>query len=199
MRWRWKDEDKVIEIGRNFCIAPPWFETDKIKISLVEGSSFGTGIHETTVSCMEIAEDIDFKDKRVLDVGIGSGILSIAALKLGAREAVGFDIEKTAIEECIENGRLNGVLGGLSCFVSDSPSPIKGSFDVVFANIFDDIILAMSAEIDRLTKRGGLLVLSGVLPEENFTLKKRFTQMGYTLLRNRFLNEYTTLLFKKGD
>ncbi|AEA33786.1 50S ribosomal protein L11 methyltransferase [Hippea maritima] len=199
MRWRWKDENKVIEIGKGFCIAPPWFETDKIKISLVEGSSFGTGIHETTVSCMEIAEKIDFKGKRILDVGIGSGILSIAALKLGAKEAVGFDIEESAIRECIENGKLNGVSDGLVCFVADSPSSISGSFDVVFANIFDDIILAMCDEINRLTKDGGFVVLSGVLPEENFTVKKRFTQMGYQLLENRFLEEYTTLLFKKGD
>ncbi len=94
MGWRWKDENKVFEIGKNFVIAPPWLETKKKKITFVEGESFGTGVHETTVSCIEIMENLPIKDKTILDIGSGSGILSIAALKLGAKKAVGFDIEK---------------------------------------------------------------------------------------------------------
>jgi len=194
--WRLKDEKKIIEIGRNFCVAPPDYDTDRIKITLTDGYSFGTGVHETTKSCMAIMEDIDLKGKSFLDVGIGSGILSIAALKLGALEAVGFDIHRFAVEECIGNGRLNNV-NNLHCFVSDRLSSIKGSFDIIAANIFGDIILSMGQDIVRLSKPSGYLLLSGVIVEDNFAVKKFFTEHGFEVIKNLFLEEYTTLLLKR--
>lgn len=198
MEWRFKNEDKIIEIGKNFCVAPPWHNTDKIKITLASGKSFGTGVHETTVSCIEIMETLDLKGKSVLDIGIGSGILSIVASKLGANRIVGFDIEKFAIEECIKNASLNNT-ENIECFVSNTPNSIKGQFDVVLANIFDDIIISMKDDIARLTKTGGYALFSGVIIEENFTVQRVFERLGFKLLKNVFLNDYTTLLFQKGD
>ncbi len=196
MGWRWKDEDKIIEIGKKFVIAPPWMKTDKIKITFVEGESFGTGVHETTVSCMEIMEELDFNNKTVLDIGIGSGVLSIAALKLGAKRAVGFDIEESAVDECIKNGNLNNVQG-LECFVDDSAKNIDERFDFVFANIFFDIILSMKSDINRLLKNNGYVLLSGIVWEENYTVKKAFEDIGFKLEKNVFLNDYSTILMKK--
>ncbi len=198
MEWRFKNEDKVIDIGKNFCVAPPWHKTDKIKITLTKGKSFGTGVHETTVSCVEVMETLDLKGKSVLDIGIGSGILSIVASKLGANRVVGFDIEKFAIEECIKNAALNNTKN-IECFVSNTPKSVKGQFDVVIANIFEDIIISMKNDITRLTKTGGYALFSGVIIEENFTVQRVFEKLGFKLLKNVFLDDYTTLLFQKGD
>ncbi len=196
VEWRFKDEEKTIEIGSNFIIAPPWLKTDKIKISLVKGESFGTGVHETTVSCMEILESLPLSGKRVLDIGVGSGILSIASIKLGAKKAFGFDIERYAIEECIKNCKLNNIQN-VTCFVSDTPATITGQFDVILANIFADIIINMSKDIDRLLKVEGYALFSGVAIEDNFTIQMVFNKLGFKLIKNEFLNDYTTLLFKK--
>ncbi len=196
MGWRWKDEDKIFEIGKKFVIAPPWIETKKEKITFVEGESFGTGVHETTVSCIEFLESINLKDKRVLDIGIGSGVLSIAALKLGAKKAIGFDIAEHAVNECKENAKLNNV-DNLECFIADSPKDIEGRFDIVLANIFFDIILSMKKDIDRLTDKGSYLLLSGIVWEENYTVKSTFENMGFSVAKNAFLGDYSTIMLKK--
>jgi len=197
MNWRLKDKNRVIEIGEKFIIAPEDIKTNRIKITLAEGKSFGTGVHETTVSCMEVMETLNLEGKTVLDVGTGSGILSIAAMKLKAKKAVGFDIEKFAIDECKKNARLNGV--DVDCFVADSPATIVDEFDLVVANIFDDIILSMRDELIKKVKDGGLLLLSGVLVEENFKVKKAFMDNGFEVVKNIFLEEYTTILLKKAE
>ena len=196
MGWRWKDENKVFEIGKKFVIAPPWLETEKEKITFVEGESFGTGVHETTVSCIEIMENMPLKNTTVLDIGAGSGVLSIAALKLGAKKAVGFDVEQMAVSECIENAKLNNV-ENLDCFKADSPQNIDGKFDVVFANIFFDIILSMKKDIDRLTQNGSYALLSGIVWEESYTVKSEFSKMGFEHIKTEYLKDYTTMLFKK--
>jgi len=198
MEWRFKREERVIPIGDKFVVAPPWLETERIKISLVKGQSFGTGVHETTVSCIELMEKIDLNGKSVLDIGAGSGILSIAASKLGADFVVGFDIEKQAVKECRKNAELNGVKS-VECFVSDTPRSLRKQFDIIIANIFADIILGMRDEIARITKGGGFALFSGISIEDNFTVQMAFGKMGFNLLKNIFLEDYTTLLFKKGE
>lgn len=196
LQWRFKDEEKIIKIGKKFVIAPPWLDTDKIKISLVAGQSFGTGVHETTVSCMEVMESLNLQGKEVLDIGIGSGILSIAAAKLGAKFAVGFDIEKYSIKECIENKKLNET-ESIECYVSNTTKSINKQFDIVLANIFADIIINMKNDIAQFTKNGGFALFSGVIIEENFTVQRAFQDLGFKLEKNIFLEDYTTLLFKK--
>lgn len=198
MEWRFKREEKVIPIGEKFVVAPPWLETERTKITLVKGQSFGTGVHETTVSCIEVMEKLDLCGKSVLDIGAGSGILSIVASKLGADFVVGFDIEKQAVKECKRNVELNGAQS-VECFVSDTPRSLRKQFDIVIANIFADIILNMKDEIARITKRGGFALFSGVSIEDNFTVQLAFDRLGFSLVKNIFLEDYTTLLFKKGE
>jgi len=196
MEWRWKNKDKYIELGEKFVIAPPWAETEREKITFVKGVSFGTGAHETNVSCIKFLEKVPLENATVLDIGIGSGILSIAALKLGADKAVGFDIDEKAVEECVENGKLNNVKN-LECFCADSMEKVEGSFDVILANIFADIIVFMKNDINKHIKNKGYLLLSGVVWEENYTVRAAFEKLGFKTLKNEFLKDYSTILLQK--
>jgi len=195
MKWRWREEEKFIEIGKNFVVAPPWAKTEKTKITLTEGMAFGTGVHETTISCMEFLEELNIKDKSVLDVGGGTGILSVCASKLGAKKAIVFDIDKKAAFECRENMRLNNV-ENVSCFCGENLC-VKEKYDVIMANIFAEIIISLSSEIDEHIKENGFLILSGIVYEKNYDVKSTFMKKGYIVYKNTFLEDYTSFLLKK--
>jgi ribosomal protein L11 methyltransferase len=195
MRWRWKKEEKFIEIGKNFVVAPPWTKTEKTKITLTEGMSFGTGVHETTKSCIEILEELNIKDKSVLDIGGGSGILSICAAKLGAGKAITFDIDKNSAFECKKNAELNNV-NNIYCFCGENLC-VREKYDIIMANIFAEIIISLSSEIDEHIERDGFLILSGIVYEKNYDVKSTFMEKGYVVCKNTFLEDYTSFLLKK--
>ncbi len=195
MRWRWREEEKFIEIGKNFVVAAPWSKTKKTKITLTEGMAFGTGVHETTISCIELLEGLGLSNKTVLDVGGGTGILSVCASKLGAKKVVAFDIDKKAAFECRENMKLNNV-ENVSCFCSGNLC-VKEKYDVITANIFAEIIISLSSEIDEHIKENGFLVLSGIVYEKNYDVKSTFMKKGYIVCKNTFLEDYTSFLLKK--
>ncbi len=199
MYWRFKDEAKTIEIGNRFIVAPPWYNSeDRIKITLTHGYAFGTGVHETTAECISLLENLNVKGKSVLDVGTGTGILAIAASKLGASNVVAFDINERAVKECIENAALNKT-DNINCILASSPEFLKEQFDIVLANIFYDIILKMSQKLAEVTRKGGYMILSGIIPEENFTVKSRFSNLGFVCEKNIFGKEYTTMLLRRQD
>ncbi len=195
MKWRWREEEKFIEIGKNFVVAPPWAKTEKTKITLTEGMAFGTGVHETTVSCIEILEELNVKGKSVLDIGGGSGILSVCASKLGAKKVVVFDIDKNAAFECKKNAELNNA-NNIYCFCGKNLC-VGEKYDIVMANIFAEIIISLSSEIDEHIERGGFLILSGIVYEKNYDVKSTFMKKGYVVCKNTFLEDYTSFLLKK--
>lgn len=196
MRWRWGEEEKFIEVGKSFVVAPPWAETKKTKITLTEGMAFGTGVHETTVSCIEILEGLNVKGKSVLDIGGGSGILSICASKLGARKVVVFDIDKKAALECRKNMKLNNV-ENVFCFCGGNLC-VKEEYDIIMANIFAEVIISLSSEVDEHLRGNGFLILSGIVYEKNYDVKSTFMKKGYIVCKNIFLEDYTSFLLKKG-
>jgi ribosomal protein L11 methyltransferase len=195
MKWRWREEEKFIEIGKNFVVAAPWSKTEKTKITLTEGMAFGTGVHETTISCIELLEGLGLSNKTVLDIGGGTGILSVCASKLGAKKVVAFDIDKKAAFECRENMKLNNV-ENVSCFCGGNLC-VKEKYDVIIANIFAEIIISLSSEIDGCIKENGFLVLSGIVYEKNYDVKSTFMKKGYIVCKNTFLEDYTSFLLKK--
>ncbi len=194
-QWRWKTENKIIPIGKTFAVAPPWIEINRIRISLVMGSSFGTGIHETTISCIEEMENIEIKGRKVLDIGTGSGILSIAASKLGAEEIIAFDIDPNAVYECSQNIELNSVKN-VKCSIASNIPQSEEKFDIILANIFDSAILGMATNIKTASQRGTMAILSGISPEESYTVKRKFIHLGFSLIKSRFLEEYVTYVLQ---
>jgi ribosomal protein L11 methyltransferase len=169
-------------------------------MDLVVGrGAFGSGEHETTASCLEaLAGLASVSGARVLDVGCGTGILAIAALKLGAASAVGVDIDAKAVACARVNATLNGVEDRLQIVIGGIEDVGQEAFDLVLANIYGDILLQFGSEIVRRTAPGGHLVLSGILWEDNFEVAKLFAKHGCTTCSNHLLTEYSTMVLRRA-
>ena len=132
-------------------------------LDLDPGLAFGTGTHETTRLCMELIEQFVKPGETVLDVGCGSGILSVAALLLGAGSAVGVDIDELAVKTARENAALNHVEDRFTALCGDLTDKVSGQFDVVAANIVADVIIRLTQDIERFMKPGALYLMSGII------------------------------------
>lgn len=161
----WMDNFHPMRFGQRLWICPSWREIpdpDAVNVMLDPGLAFGTGTHPTTSLCLEWLDGLDLNGKTVIDFGCGSGILAIAALKLGAKEAIGIDIDPQAIQASRDNAERNGVSDKLTLYLSDK-KPQTLSADVVVANILAGPLRELAPVIGSLPQAGGLLGLSGVL------------------------------------
>lgn len=161
----WMDNFHPMKFGERLWICPSWRdvpEPDAINVMLDPGLAFGTGTHPTTSLCLEWLEGLDLKGKTVLDFGCGSGILAIAAIKLGAEKVVGIDIDPQALTASKDNAQRNGVADQLELFLPQD-QPENFTADVVVANILAGPLRELSGIIKSLVKPNGLLAISGVL------------------------------------
>lgn len=163
----------------------------------IKVSSFGSGEHETTLSCLKFMDYIDFNNKSVLDIGSGTGILSIYASILGAKKVVGYDISFDACSNFKENVAINYVK---NCFVICSDErAIKGNYDIIIANIYFDIIINLKEYILKwMENKKGFLILSGIPIEENYEVRKIYCNQEFEVIKSFYGEEYTTFLMKKG-
>ncbi|MFQ1049699.1 50S ribosomal protein L11 methyltransferase [Avibacterium paragallinarum] len=161
----WMDNFHPMQFGKRLWICPSWREVpdeNAVNVMLDPGLAFGTGTHPTTALCLEWLDGLDLQDKTVIDFGCGSGILAIAALKLGAKSAVGIDIDPQAILASRNNAEQNGVADRLQLFLAkDTPADLQA--DVVVANILAGPLKELSPTISQLVKPQGQLGLSGIL------------------------------------
>ena len=188
---------RPINIGKKLKVVRRGFEPPKDeRIHLIiERGAFGSGEHETTVSCLEEIEQLNLIGKEVLDVGCGTGILAIAALKLGAARAVAFDITKEAVETTLKNARLNHVITRIEVILG-TIEKIDGSYDIILANIYPEVLRDIALKIKERTKTDGILILSGVPWEDNSEILRIYKSLGFKVLKNRFLEYYTTAVLK---
>ena len=171
---------------------------DRIPILLGPGRAFGSGDHETTRSCLEELENIPSESmNKVLDLGCGTGILSIAAVKLGAQSITAIDPNPFAIETTAANVKLNKVGTNVNIIQGELNDLKRERFDLIMANLYGDVLQDLVHEIPLFLNPGGYLMLSGIHYEYHYELKTGFVEMGLTLLKNRMLEEYTTLIFNK--
>lgn len=164
----WMENFHPMKFGKRLWICPSWREApepDAVNVLLDPGLAFGTGTHPTTALCLGWLDSLELKDKTVIDYGCGSGILAVAALKLGARSAIGIDIDPQAIDASRENARRNHVEQRLTLFLADQ-QPQDLQADVLIANILAGPLKSLAPALAQLTRAGGQLALSGLLIEQ---------------------------------
>lgn len=169
-----------------------------ISIGIETKQAFGTGTHETTRMIVSTLLNIDLKDKRVLDCGCGTGILGIAASKLGASEVVGYDIDEWSSENAIHNAELNGV-GNMKVMLGDASvlKSVEGKFDVVLANINRNILLADMPAFVSVMADESLLILSGFYASDVDLLIEKASSLGLSKTDSKSDSEWTCLVLKK--
>ena len=163
----WKQYYHAMDIGRRLAIVPGWeeYDTDRTVITMDPGMAFGTGTPETTSLCLETLDELVQGGERMLDIGTGSGILAIAALKLGAKEAEGVDIDPMCVRTAGENARSNGVAEKLTVLVGDLSDKASGVYDIITANIVAAAILSLAPAVPALMAPGAKFIASGIIDE----------------------------------
>jgi ribosomal protein L11 methyltransferase len=201
-RWHrvWKKYYKPIKIG-DIVICPKWeryaAKKGETVVRLDSGMAFGTGEHETTCMCIELLQQYDLKDKAVVDVGCGSGILGISAVLSGAKNAYMTDLDYIAISASKANARLNKVSKSIEierCNLLDTSIPEAA--DVIFANLTADIIFALARDISKFTKSGSVIILSGIIKDKAEQVKKCFERLGFKLEKSLSKNDWYAFAYR---
>ncbi|QUN06252.1 50S ribosomal protein L11 methyltransferase [Shewanella yunxiaonensis] len=174
----WMDNFHPIQFGQRLWICPSWREIpdpNAVNVILDPGLAFGTGTHPTTALCLQWLDSLELRDKEVIDFGCGSGILAVAALKLGAKSAIGIDIDYQAIDASRDNATRNQVVDRLSLYLpQDQPKGIQA--DVLVANILAGPLRELAPQIASLVKPAGKLALSGLLNEQAEELREIYSE-----------------------
>lgn len=171
----WMVNFHPMKFGNRLWICPSWREVpdiNAVNIMLDPGLAFGTGTHPTTSLCLEWLDGIDLQNKVVVDFGCGSGILGIAALKLGAKEVIGIDIDPQALQASEENAKRNGVSDRLSLFLPQHQPTIQA--DIVVANILAAPLKELVSTISNYCKNQGQLLMSGILEEQSDSVMQAY-------------------------
>ena len=182
----WKKYYKPTKVGKNFIIKPTWEEYDlsenEVMIELDPGMAFGTGTHETTALCLEALEKLELKDKLVFDIGSGTGILSVGALKLGAKKVEAVDIDILGVEATLENAKLNKVEDRIIVHHGDLCEKLNSKADVIVANILAHILVKLLGDISKFIKDDGIFVGSGIIDSKYKDVEDALIESNFEIL-----------------
>jgi ribosomal protein L11 methyltransferase len=198
----WKRFFKPVQVTSRFLVKPPWsrvrLKRGQIHIDITPGMAFGTGTHATTILCIQALEErLKKRGRSVLDVGTGSGILSIIAAKLGAEEAWGIDIDSVAVENARENVEKNHV-SEIVKIRKGSIGSLRKKYDVIAANIDLKSLGRMRKPLVSRLKNQGFLILSGILEEEKEKIRRYYLETGVLRsIKTAQKGEWVCLTFKK--
>lgn len=198
----WKAYIHTEKIGERIVVRPTWEEytpsADEIVIELDPGAAFGTGAHATTAMCLRWLEHLVSPGMRVYDVGCGSGILAVAAAKLGAGEVIAMDYDPVAVSVAEENIRQNNAHNVVAC-ESDLLSACEGAApaELITANIIADVIIRLFAQLDRHLAPGGTLLASGIIDDRIADVEHAAAQHGFTVLDMTCEKEWAAMIIRR--
>ncbi len=197
----WKESIPVLHLGRRVVVKPSWREytaqPGELLLEMDPGLAFGTGLHPTTQLCAEALEDLVQPGTRVLDLGTGTGILSLVAAKLGAGDILAVDNDINAVAVTRRNARANAVAHQIRV-LHGSLAEVGEPYDLVVANILAHVIITMAASgLDTRIRRGGTLVASGILEEQADEVAAALTAQGLSVIERRQRDGWVALLARK--
>lgn len=200
---KWKDYFKTFRVSKHIIVKPTWeknleVKPDDIVIEIDPGMAFGTGTHETTSMCIELLDKYMEKEDFVLDAGCGSGILSIAAAKLGAKKVLGIDIDETAVEVADENIILNDVSDIAAVQYGDVTKGIDISTDLVIANLMAELIVMITPNVPVYLKENGLFITSGILLEKKAMVLEALESSNFEPVEVCEKGEWCAIAARKG-
>lgn len=198
----WKKYFKCTEIGNKLVIRPSWEDYDNKEnrkvLSIDPGAAFGTGTHATTSLCLEILDRLISENDTVLDIGCGSGILAIAAALLGAKRAVGVDIDAQSVKVAKENAQRNDIEDKVDFMVGDLAEKVSGKYTVVCANIVADIIIKLLENVADYMEKDAILITSGIIDIRKDDVVKGFEKFGFEIIEERNKDNWYAFVCKKG-
>ena len=164
----WKKYFRPVAVGERLLICPSWRRDEvdpngRTVLQIDPGLAFGTGTHETTSLCLSLLEKYMKPGVAVLDIGCGSGILSVASILLGARAATGVDIDELAVKTAAENAKINGVGDKFTAVCGNLVDKIRGQFDVIVANIVADVIIELNKSVKNYMHKRSMYLMSGII------------------------------------
>lgn len=198
----WKQYFHPMEIGEKLLIRPVWENDYDAKgrrvLNIEPGLAFGTGAHPTTKLCLETLESYIDENSTLLDIGCGSGILSIASLLLGAKSATGVDIDSLAVKTAVENAEKNGFgADRITIYQGDLSDKVSGKFSVVVANIVADIIIRFNTQVAQFIEDGGVYITGGIIESRENDVLNSFEENGFEIVERRENNGWLVFVLKK--
>lgn len=195
----WKQYYKPSKVGEKIVVKPIWEEYEakenELVVDLDPGMAFGTGTHETTRMCIQALERYVKEESTVFDVGCGSGILAIAAAKLGAKLAVGVDLDPVAVESSIENIGYNN-LSNIEILHGNLVEVIDGKANIVVANILAEIICILTDDVKRVLKDGGIFITSGIIHDRVDMVCEKLEATGFEIIEKNRDGEWNCIVAK---
>ncbi len=197
----WKKYFKAFEVGKKLAVCPSWekYENKENRkvISLDPGAAFGTGTHATTSLCLNVLEDTVTGESEILDIGTGSGILAIAGLLLGAKSAVGVDIDEQSVKTAKENAERNNVYENAEFLQGDLADKISGRYNIVCANIIADIIIRLFDNVKDFMTDDGILIVSGIIDLRADEVKNEALKHGFKIEKTLTKEEWYSFVLTK--
>ncbi|MFP7477834.1 50S ribosomal protein L11 methyltransferase [Terribacillus saccharophilus] len=199
----WKKYYKPVKISETFTIIPTWEEytpvaSDEVIMELDPGMAFGTGTHPTTVLSVQAIERFINKGDIVIDVGSGSGVLSIAAVLLGAEHVHAFDLDDVAVNSTKINAELNQAADRITASANNLLEGVEVEADVIVSNILAEIILKFTDDAYKLIKPGGLFITSGIISQKKGDVKEALITSGFDIVEVNEMEDWVAIIAKKN-
>jgi ribosomal protein L11 methyltransferase len=196
----WEKSREVIRVSERIIIKPSFIKYDanknEIVITIDPKMSFGTGEHQSTKLVLRLLEKYIREEMKVLDVGSGTGILSIAAIKLGASNSVAVDYDETCFENCKENVTINNVENEIEIVTGEIDSVKENNFDIIVANIQKSVLIEIAEKIKMKTHQNGIVILAGLLNEDETAVHNIYSKLGYKRIDKLSQDEWIALVFQ---